>query len=180
MGITTKTGDKGITSLYLGGRVRKDDIRVDTCGTLDELCSFLGLLKSLTKYKKTKALLEAIQKDLFVAGAEVATTTKHVNSLKKRINKSCVKELEKNIEELERKKVFEGRCFRLPGENLMSGIFDVTRTLARNAERKAVALKAKGMLKNTDLLIYLNRLSDLLYLLARQAEKNPGGLTSKR
>jgi cob(I)alamin adenosyltransferase len=171
MSITTKKGDRGFTSLFWGERVKKDHIRVETYGTLDELCSFLGLAKSMIRNKNIKKLIEDIQKDLFVIGAEIATKPRFINRLKKRIDNGSVRLLEENIRDLERRIGFEGCCFLLPGENFISALFDVSRTIARRTERRTVTLKNKGILKNRYALIYLNRLSDLLYLLARAYEK---------
>lgn len=171
MSVTTKTGDKGITSLYWGGRTPKDDLRVQAYGGLDELCSFLGLSRSLIKNRKNKQLLESIQRELFILGAEIATKNKFLPKLGKRINKTHIIKLEKEIEAIERKNVFEECCFYLPGENLISAALDVSRTVARRVERQVVSLNRKKLLKNPSLLIYLNRLSDLLYLLARVHEK---------
>lgn len=172
MSITTKKGDKGLTQLCGVKKIRKDDIRVDVCGTLDELCSFLGLAKSLIKNRNTKRLLEGIQKDLFVIGAEIATQAKFLNRLEDRIGNNYVKRLEDNINSLERRLKLKECCFLLPGENVISGTFDVARTICRRAERGIAALKNKKILKNPQILIYLNRLSDLLYLLARACEKH--------
>jgi cob(I)alamin adenosyltransferase len=133
MSITTKKGDKGRTSLCRGKIVRKDDFRVEACGSLDELCSYLGLAKSLINNAKTKKLLESIQKDLFVIGAEIATTTKFIKKLEARIDNDYVRRLEDNINNLENKVKLKGCCFLLPGENLISGLLDVTRTVARRA-----------------------------------------------
>jgi len=171
MSITTKTGDKGMTSLFWGERLSKDHIRIDTCGTLDELCSFIGLAKSIIRNRATKEILETIQKDLFVIGAEIATQAKFINRLENRIDNSYVKRLEDNISDLERKLKLKECCFLLPGENFISAVFDVARTVARRAERMVVSLKNKNRLKNQYILVYLNRLSDLLYLLARSHEK---------
>jgi len=172
MSIITKKGDKGMTSLYYGEQISKDDPRVETYGTLDELCSFLGLSKSLIKDQKNKKLIEAIQRDLFVIGAELATKRTSLGKLEKRIDKSYIDRLEKIIEGLEKKRAFKECCFYLPGENLVSGALDISRTVARRAERLVVTLKRKGKLSNNFILIYLNRLSDLLYLLARAYGKN--------
>ncbi len=171
MSITTKKGDKGLTQLTCGQSVKKDDIRMDACGTLDELCSFLGLAKSLISNRNTKKLLELIQKDLFIIGAEIATQVKFINRLKNRIDNNYVKRLEDNINILERRLKLRERCFLLPGENFISAVLDVARTICRRAERRIVTLKNKKVLKNPRILIYLNRLSDLLYLLARAYEK---------
>jgi cob(I)alamin adenosyltransferase len=171
MSITTKKGDQGITSLYYGERVSKDDIRVEAYGTLDELCSFLGLAKSLIKDQKNKLLIESIQRDLFIVGAELAVKPRLQNKLGKRINKNYVDRLDKIISALEKKKYLKERCFYLAGENLTSGALDVARTVARRTERLVVTLKRKGLLFNNFVLVYFNRLSDLLYLLARAYEK---------
>lgn len=173
MSITTKTGDNGKTSLSFGQRVFKDDLRVEAYGTLDELCSFLGLSKSLVKDRATKEIVEDIQRDLFVMGAEIATLPKYFNRLQKRINTGYVVKLEKLIREWESKKKFKACCFYLPGENTISSSFDVSRTIARRAERMLVGLKRKNIIKNSDMVIYLNRLSDLLFLFARNSEKRP-------
>lgn len=171
MSIVTKKGDKGRTSLFLGGGVAKDDPRVELDGTLDELCSFLGVAKSLAKRKSLKIRLESFQRDLFVIGAEVATAVPFLDKLSKRINKSDIGRLEKFIEELEKKRKPAERVFCLPGKNLLSGLLDVARTMARRAERRTVAAFKKRLVKNPSILVYLNRLSDLLYLLARSCEK---------
>src|SRR3989344_8821304 len=97
MSITTKTGDQGITSLYGGARVPKDDLRVELYGSLDELCSFLGSCKSLIRQKKQKKLLESIQKELFILGSEIAAKAKLLSKLKKRINNRHIINLEKEI-----------------------------------------------------------------------------------
>jgi cob(I)alamin adenosyltransferase len=180
MAITTKTGDKGFTGLYLGGRVPKDHPRVESCGALDELCSYLGLCKSLIKDKDKIKIIETIQRDLFIAGAEIAVKPVHITRLKNRIDNSFVKRLEKEIIVLEKKIKLKKYCFLLPGENLICATFDIARTIARKAERRIAALLHKGQIKNSNLIIYFNRLSDLLYLLARFYEKRQHKLTPAR
>lgn len=169
MGIVTKKGDQGKTSLFMGGIVSKDHPRVELCGALDELSSFLGVSKSLIKDKPVSRRLDAVQKDLLVIGAEIATGTKFVKVLKKRITKKDPDRLEEWIRSLEAsgKKNF---CFSVPGKSLVASCLDVSRTIARRAERRAVSLSKKRLLLNKDILVYLNRLSDLLYLLARKSE----------
>ena len=180
MTVTTKTGDKGFTGLYLGGRVSKDNPRVELCGLLDELCSFLGLCKSLIKDRDKIKLIESIQRDLFVAGAEIAAKPKFINKLKNRIGNVCVIRLENEITMLENKLRLKECCFLLPGENFICATFDLARAIARKTERRVVALTRKKQLKNQDLIIYLNRLSDLLYMLARFYEKRHQKLTPAR
>jgi len=171
MAVTTRTGDNGRTSLYYGGRVAKDHIRIEFYGTLDELCSFIGLAKAGLKKKKLKTVLECVQRDLFVIGAELATTTPHLNKLERRIGGEDIKRLDWHIAALEKQGSYEECCFYLPGENTVSATLDVARTVARRAERTAVTLKGRGILQNRQILIYLNRLSDLLYLMARGHEE---------
>jgi ATP:cob(I)alamin adenosyltransferase len=170
MSIVTKKGDKGRTSLFLGGCVAKDSPIMELEGALDELCSFLGLSKSLIKDRTKKKALESIQEDLFVIGAEVATAPRFLKRLKIKIEKNDVGRLEKIIDGLEAKRTLKECCFCLPGKNLTSSALDISRTIARRSERRAVSLTKKKLLKNPYILVYLNRLSDLLYLLARSEE----------
>ena len=172
MSIVTKKGDKGITSLCHGVRVSKDDIRVHAFGTLDELCSSLGLSKSLIKDQEHKKLIESIQKDLFVICTELATEKKFFPKLEKRIDKAYINRIEGVITNLEKNKLLNQNCFCLPGENQVSSTLDIARSITRRGERLAVTLKRKGILFNDGILVYLNRLSDLLYLLARSYCKN--------
>ena len=174
MSIVTKNGDRGRTFLCYGARVSKDNPSVEACGALDELSSFLGLSKNLIKEQKNKKLIASIQKDLFVVGAEFATKPKQISKLRERIDDSYIGRLEKVIRDLEKNYKSKQRCFCLPGENFASSVLDIARAIARRAERLSVTLKRKKLLLNGDILIYLNRLSDLLYLLARLYGKNQG------
>ena len=171
MKISTKTGDNGSTSLLYGGRVRKDSLRLEACGTLDELCSFLGLCKSLLKNRQEKSLIEKAQTALFVINSEITTETSSLGRLKRRLNKKDVNYLESIIEKLEKKYKPRQWHFLLPGENTISAALDIARTVTRRAERRVVTLKKKKIVKNVSILAYLNRLSDLLYLLTRFYEK---------
>ncbi|MFA6281103.1 MAG: cob(I)yrinic acid a,c-diamide adenosyltransferase [Candidatus Omnitrophota bacterium] len=172
MSITTKKGDCGETSLLGAKRVLKDDIRIDACGVLDELCSFLGLSRSSIYKKKIKKIIEEIQCDLFLIGSEIVTEQVSLGKLKKRINKTHVLGLEKIISICEKNSKLKKQCFSIPGENLVSSFLDISRTIARRLERKVVTLKRKKLIHNSDILAYLNRLSDLLYLFARLHEEN--------
>lgn len=173
MAITTKTGDKGRTALYLGGRVSKDHIRIEFYGTLDELCSYLGLAKAQLKKKKARDILESLQRDLFVIGAELATKTSCLKKLERKIGRSDIAGLDDHIAGYEKHRSHRECCFCLPGENVTSATIDVARTIARRAERTVVTLKSRGILQNMHILTYLNRLSDLLYLMARDNEAKP-------
>ena len=171
MGIVTKTGDKGPTALECGKRVNKDDMRVEICGALDEISSFLGMAKNASKDKNTKKVVHLIQKELIVLGAEVATSAASSDKIKKRIGKDSICVLEREIDRLEGKCALKMRSFCIPGKGAASSALDVARAITRRAERRSVTLFKKGMVKNPNIVIYLNRLSDLLYLLARSNEK---------
>lgn len=179
MGISTKTGDRGITSLLYGGRVQKDSLLIETIGILDELSSFLGLGKSLLKDRRQKKLIETIQTGLWLIGSEIATKPPYIGRLSKRLKREDVKYLDSTIKKLEKKYKPKEYCFLLTGENTVSAILDVARTIARRAERRVTTLLKRRMLKNRHILVYLNRLSDLLYLLARSCEKRQRKIKSK-
>ena len=168
MPIATKTGDRGMTSLLGGRRIRKDHIIVRTCAQLDELCSFLGLVKSFIRQKKGRELLTSIQKDLYVICSEVACEKKVAGKLKKRIDKSHVRKLEDRIGDWEGRLKIK-RCFAVAGEDAVSALLDVCRARCRSAEIHIVSLRNKKLLHNGFIPAYVNRLSDLLYLLSRAA-----------
>ena len=171
MGITTKKGDKGKTSLLGRKSVDKDNLRIEICGCLDELSSFLGLSKSLIRSKKIKSAVSTIQKDLIVIAAEIVSELKFLGRLKRRINKNRVIFLEDEIAILEKKNILKTKGFHLAGDNPVSSSFDISRAFCRTLERKVVTFKKRKKLKNAQILVYLNRLSDLLYLLARSYDK---------
>jgi cob(I)alamin adenosyltransferase len=164
MSIYTKFGDKGKTSLYGGKTVSKASARVEAYGNLDELNSFLGIVLGSVKDKKVREGIIKIQNDLFEIGSSIASTAtnKHKNLsifLKKRIT-----EFEKEIDVLT-DKLPELENFILPGGKTGSCLH-YARTIARRAERRIVALAEKEKILS-DILIYLNRLSDLLFMYAR-------------
>ena len=171
MSIMTKTGDGGMTSLYCGGRVAKDNIRIEACGTLDEVSSFLGLAKSVAKDKKTRRIVCSVQKELVTLNAEIATTISSAKKLKNRIAKDSVCALEKEILCLEKSQAIKLRSFCIPGENMASSTLDIARAITRRAERRCFTMIKKSMITNGNITTYLNRLSDLLWLLARLNEK---------
>jgi cob(I)alamin adenosyltransferase len=160
-----------MTLLRGGRRAGKDNIRIETCGSLDEVASFLGLAKSLAKNSKTKNIASLIQKELIALNAEVVSGRNTAGELKKRIDKGSIAAIEKEIGRLEGKCGIKTRSFCLQGGNAVSASLDVARAISRRAERRCVTMAKKKMLKNRNILVYLNRLSDLLYLLARFNEK---------
>ena len=172
MGIVTKRGDRGMTSLCFGPRVYKDDVRVEACGALDEVSSFLGLAKSISCDRNTKKIVSLVQKELITICAEIATPLPAIKKLKKRVKKYSVCALEKEICGLENKCMIKMRSFAVPGKNVSSSALDIARAITRRAERRCVTMARFGMINNDNIITYLNRLSDLLYLLARLNEKN--------
>ena len=163
MGIVTKRGDKGFTFLFQK-RLRKSSKIIEAIGTLDELSSFLGVVKSFAP-RKEKELLEELQKDLMLIGEGLAKN--YLTEEKKKFLKGKIEWLEKEMENKERDiKISQ---FILPGKNSLSAWFDLLRAITRKLERRIVALKRKN--KHL-LLCYLNRLSDFLFLYAREHEKS--------
>lgn len=173
MSISTRKGDKGFTGLLDGKRVPKYHLRPETYGTLDELNSFLGLARAVSKDKTVKELLITIQNHLFTMGAELALSGKKRNVLKGEITQKEVDWLSHLSEELENSLKPEPQ-FIIYGELKVSSLLDVARAISRKVERLASKMKSKRMLHNSNILEYLNRLSDVLYLLARQEEKREG------
>jgi cob(I)alamin adenosyltransferase len=165
-----KTGDLGWSELLFGRRVRKDDPRLCAVGTLDELNSFLGLAKCRARRKRAKELIHSCQYDLFIVGSELAAMPQDLRRLEFRVDEAMVRRIEQELQELERRVKLEECCFLIPGESEASALLDVCRCVARRAEREVVAIRRR-MAVPQRVLVYLNRLSDLLYLLARSEGK---------
>lgn len=169
MKIYTKTGDNGTTGLYGGGRVGKNDNRVCAYGTIDELNSFMGLLISELRdipgkgYETTVKLLGDIQNRLFDLGAELACgSEKYLEKLSRRVIKSDTEILEKQID-IWQNELIPLKNFILPGGHKAASIAHVCRSVCRRAEREII--HAGGYSENVT--IYINRLSDFLFCLAR-------------
>ena len=163
MPITTKKGDSGETSLCTGERVRKNDIRIQCCGAVDELNASLGVALNYVSNDSVKQILEQIQQDLFTLGAEIACHAEIKTS------KEQVEFLEKTIEAVE-SNLPEQKSFLMPKGTKATTFLHLARTVCRRAERLVVAVpenKNTNQKINPELLRYLNRLGDLLYLLAR-------------
>jgi cob(I)alamin adenosyltransferase len=170
MSVTTKRGDNGQTDLLFGERIDKDDLRIEIFGCLEECCAHIGLARSQLKEKRVADVLESVQRELFIIGAEVATLEANLGRLKKRIDDGHVKNIVKAIAEFEKEKNYEQCCFYLPGENLTSTALDVARTVTRRLERRLVTFNKQKLLTNKHILPYINRLSDLLFILSRRYE----------
>jgi cob(I)alamin adenosyltransferase len=167
MKIYTKTGDKGETGLFGGERVSKDSLRIEAYGTIDELNAFIGLAIIEVSDKSVKVLLQKIQNWLFSIGADLATPdnerTKKLNVF--RTTEEYYLYIEKEIDKYE-SKLDELRNFILPGGTKGAALLHICRTITRRAERMVVALNSTVKIGN-NIIIFLNRLSDLFFVLAR-------------
>ena len=162
--IYTRTGDLGQTRLLSGESVGKDDLRVNTYGTLDELQSHLGMARALETDPEAASLLYAIQKDLFVAGAELASTPGNLSRLKRRISREDTAGLESKIDRLTG--IFGlPKAFVIPGASQASAALHIARSVCRRVERSIVQLQ-KTSRNYQELIVYFNRLSDLLFVMA--------------
>ncbi len=160
-------GDKGETSLFGGKKIRKDECQVQAYGDVDEFNSYIGLIRSVNNLKELDQLLEKIQENIFVLGSHLATAVE--NPKLPKLTKESVKFLEENILRFE-KDLPELKRFILPNGTQLASLLHVARTICRRAERSIVTLsKEKHLDENT--IPYINRLSDLLFTLARYSNK---------
>lgn len=167
--ITTKVGDKGTTFLFSGEEVPKDSPRTEAYGDIDELVSVLGVARSVSTKPEICETILNLQRELFVAGSELATASEHVHLLKQRIDAAKLKAFESLRDEWEaRIKMPDG--FIIPGGTPAAAYIDHARTIARRCERKIVRLQRDGLIDNRPLLVWMNRLSDFLWILARYEE----------
>jgi cob(I)alamin adenosyltransferase len=173
MKIYTKTGDDGQTGLFGGPRVSKDDLRIEAYGTVDELNSSLGVVRAIGLPQELDSVLARIQHELFSVGAELATPdpqpfglrvigSRHIGWLEEAIDR-----FEQTLEPLKQ--------FILPAGTQAAAALHLSRTVCRRAERRVVSLVRQTEAEiSTDLVIYLNRVSDLLFVLARVANRSVG------
>ena len=169
--MTTRTGDGGETSLFGKGRVRKTDPRIEALGDLDEAQSAIGVARA-TAPKSTmgRELLE-LQRGLYLAMSEVATPTEDLARLQARLGTADVERLDRVLETVRKMSRIEGQ-FVIPGENPISAALDQARTVSRRAERRVVECVDAGQVSGEVLLPWLNRLSDVLFVLARSVDKS--------
>jgi cob(I)alamin adenosyltransferase len=177
MKIYTKTGDEGETSLLAGGRVRKNNIRVEAYGTVDELNSCLGLARSFDLPAQADAWLEIVQNDLFTLGADLATPQDAKADWLVRVKVEQVTPLESWIDAMDAD-LPPLKNFILPGGTSGAGALHLARTICRRAERIAVQLGEEDTI-NTLVIMYLNRLSDFLFTLARWVNFQAGESETK-
>lgn len=175
MKIYTKTGDKGETGLFGGGRVPKDHPRVAAYGDIDELNSVLGVVRATANQQFADSLLESIQRDLFAIGGHLATPDpgRVAKSLEKgALSPSRIAEFEQQMDEAERT-LPPLRAFVLPAGSSVAASLHLARTVCRRAERSVVHLAHDHEVPEL-FIVYLNRLSDLLFTLARMANFRDG------
>ncbi|QBD78274.1 cob(I)yrinic acid a,c-diamide adenosyltransferase [Ktedonosporobacter rubrisoli] len=167
--VTTGTGDTGYTGLLGAARVPKYDPRPDTFGTVDEATSALGLARAASKDQKVKNIIQQIQKELYLLMGELATPPENYEKMGLRMTAEHVQHLEQVEEELKQEVEIPNK-FIIPGDTLDGAALDLARTVIRRAERMAVKLLHDGVIENTEVVRYLNRLSDLIFILARYIE----------
>jgi cob(I)alamin adenosyltransferase len=183
--VATKKGDDGTTGLLFGGdRIPKDDLRTEAYGTLDETVAALGLARAELEVKRRldalppalaeiEPLVLRIQRELFVAGAELAANPAAWERLQDgttRVSAAMVAGIETLLADYEERIAFP-KEFVVAGETRTSAALELARTIVRRAERRAVTLDRAGLVPGPHLLAYLNRLADLLWVLARAAEQ---------
>lgn len=169
--IYTRGGDDGTTGLLFGGRVAKDQSGPEACGAVDEAVSALGMARALAEEAMAASILE-VQRDLFAVGAELATASEKRSRLQPEVSlviAAMVERLEAAIDVIDAE-VGMPTGFVVPGGNPLAAALDQARSVARRAERRAIAhLRAAGI-EGSLVVPYLNRLGDYLYMLARAAE----------
>jgi len=167
------TGDEGFTDLLGAERVAKYDLRPETYGTLDEASSALGLARALSAQERVREILKHIQHDLYLLMAEVAVPADQLEKLPYRIKAEQADWLDAQITELESGLELPKK-FVIPGASSGSAAIDLGRTIVRRAERHAVQLVHEDKMPAGQVLRYLNRLSSLLFVLARYEEHASG------
>jgi cob(I)alamin adenosyltransferase len=175
MSIATKTGDEGETSLMYGRRVQKTDARVDAYGSVDELNSALGLARASAKDSFIADQILAIQKELVTVMGELATATEDMDRYVKDgfhlTIPAMTDRLSGVVDDLETNRLGKFKDWAIPGKTLNAAALDLARTTCRRAERRVAALMAADPKFNREIVRYLNRLSDVCWLLGRLAEQ---------
>ena len=169
----TKFGDKGETSLLYGGRVSKNDLHTEAYGITDEAVSAMGLARATTDDPRVKDVLRDLQRELFTIAAELATEPDKYELFQQHfqpVTLEMVENLETIIDALE-EDVEMPKVFILPGGSPASAAIDLARCIIRTAERRVVALREAGKLTNDLIITYLNRIGDLLFVVARYQDR---------
>jgi cob(I)alamin adenosyltransferase len=180
MSIATKTGDDGTTALIYGRRLPKTHPRVEAYGTVDELNAALGVARASATHDFVRNNLLVIQKDLIVLMGELCVQAedlpRYVKDGHLLVTPAMTATLDVLVDEIEEQNV-SSKGWATPGATPPGAALDLARTICRRAERRVCALMEAGMLKNAEIVIYLNRLSDLLWLFARWVETKSGSTT---
>jgi cob(I)alamin adenosyltransferase len=173
MSIATKHGDKGDTGLIGGTRVSKADVRVEAYGTVDELGASMGFARSICEDAEVRELTKSIQRELFTVAGAIASPAGGAESKTTYVTPEMVEALTTHVTRIE---ATEGILsdWSLPGEHAAAAAYDVARTICRRAERAVVRLSETGVEVNPQVVPYLNRLSDLLWLMGRLLELRAG------
>ena len=174
--VTTGTGDTGYTSLLGDQRVPKYDPRPEAFGTVDEATSALGLARALTGDARVSEVILGMQRDLYLLMAELATPPENQAAVGIAVSTEMVSQLESTEVELKAEVEIPNK-FVIPGDSPDGAALDVARTVIRRAERMAARLLHEGVITNGEVVRYLNRLSDVVFILARYVEAKGGGST---
>src|SRR4051812_46014238 len=167
--VTTGTGDTGYTGLLGEQRVPKYDVRPDTFGTVDEATSALGLARATTSNARAKEIIYRVQQDLYLLMGELATPVENYAKMGLCVTSEHVARLEKIEEELKQEVEIPNK-FIIPGDTPDGAALDLARTIIRRSERMTVKLLHDGVIANGEVVRYLNRLSDLVFIIARYIE----------
>ena len=170
MSVRTGKGDTGYTDLLFNKVISKDHIEMKAIGDIDELVSYLGLVKVKCKGKEKKEIIEKIQRALCVIASEIAVGEKRIKKNSSILKETDVAWIKKTLFDLEEKTPMKSQ-FYLPSDSEVGAYLDISRTIARRSERSVVELFRKDREKNRYLLAYLNCISDVLFVMAR--EKKP-------
>jgi cob(I)alamin adenosyltransferase len=177
MSIATKNGDDGTTALMYNRRVPKTHPRIEACGAVDELNAALGVAHASAKHGFVHNNLLVIQKDLIVLMGELCVQPedlpRYVKDGYSLVTPAMTATLDALVREIEEENV-SSKNWATPGATLPGAALDLARTICRRAERRVCGLKETGELKNAEIVVYLNRLSDLLWLFARWVETKSG------
>ena len=172
--VYTKFGDKGETSLLYGGRVSKNNPHTEAYGITDEAVSAMGMARAMSSDQRVKDLLRKLQSELFTVAAELATDPDKYELFKQHfspVTPEMVENLENAIDSLEQDMEMP-KVFILPGGSPSSAAVDLARCIIRTAERRVVAMAEADLLTNDLIVSYLNRLGDLLFVVARYEDRN--------
>lgn len=172
--VYTRRGDDGETGLLFGGRIQKNDERCEAYGTVDTSVSAMGLARALCQDEWIKEVLLGVQRDMFVVGSELATDPSEYERLRSTfdvVSADMVTNLEGLIDKVD-EQIDLPSAFIVPGSSPGSGALDLARSIVRESERRVVGLQEINAPPNTNIVRYLNRLSDLLFMLARFEDRD--------